>query len=51
MKCKTCKGTGIEMIQVTYEGDYEPTPCDCTIDPEQLEDSKTTSSYKETRKI
>ena len=40
MKCKTCKGTGIEMIQVTYEGDYEPTPCDCTIDPEQLGDDE-----------
>ena len=40
MKCKTCNGTGIDRIQVTYEGDYEPIPCDCTVDPEQLEDSK-----------
>ena len=40
MRCKACKGTGIEMIQVTYEGDYEPIPCDCTIDPEQIGDDK-----------
>jgi hypothetical protein len=40
MRCKTCKGTGIDRIQVTYEGDYEPIPCDCTIDPEQIGDDE-----------
>jgi hypothetical protein len=50
MRCKACKGTGI-VAQIGYDGEWEPMPCDCTVDPEQLEDSKTTSSYKETRKI
>ena len=36
MKCKTCKGTGV-VAQLTYDGDWEPMPCDCTIDPKEYE--------------
>ena len=39
MRCKACKGTGI-VAQIGYDGEWEPMPCDCTIDPEQLEGSK-----------
>jgi len=39
MRCKVCKGTGI-VAQIGYDGEWEPMPCDCTVDPEQLEDSK-----------
>ena len=34
--CKTCKGTGI-VAQIGYDGDWEPSPCDCSIDPKHLE--------------
>ncbi len=39
MRCKACKGTGI-VAQIGYDGEWEPMPCDCTIDPEQLEGLK-----------
>ena len=39
MKCKTCKGTGI-VAQLTYDGDWEPMPCDCTIDPKHWGDDE-----------
>jgi len=35
MKCKTCKDTGI-VAQIAYDGEYEPNPCDCTINPRDL---------------
>jgi hypothetical protein len=34
MKCKVCKDTGI-VAQITYDGEYEPSPCDCTIRGEE----------------
>jgi|GEM_PF-2937014 len=36
MKCNVCKGTGI-VAQRGPDGDWEPSPCDCTIDPTHLE--------------
>ena len=37
MKCKVCKGTGV-VAQRGLDGDWEPSPCDCTIDPNHLEE-------------
>ena len=39
MRCKACKGTGI-VAQIGYDGEWEPMPCDCTIDPEQIGDDE-----------
>ena len=35
--CKMCKGSGV-VAQRGVDGDWEPSPCDCTIDPTHLEE-------------